>query len=149
MSSAPSSSSRTCASASSGVYFGAKRRLTVIVQRSGTTLCLPCTPPSMPTTWNDSRNCSPSTSTVSVSCSAMRASTSDAEWMALLPIHGRAACARSPSKPALATSTPWHPASTQPSVGSSRIAKSAASSSGCSRITMPSPLNWSRTSSAS
>ena len=42
MSSAPSSSSRTCASASSGVYFGAKRRFTVMVQRSGTTLCLPC-----------------------------------------------------------------------------------------------------------
>ena len=32
----------------------------------------------MPTTWNDSRNCSPSTSTVSVWCSAMRISSSDA-----------------------------------------------------------------------
>ena len=53
--------------------------------------------------------------------------------MALLPIHGRAVWARSPSKPALATSTPWHPASTQPSVGSSSTAKSPASSSGCSR----------------
>ncbi len=86
---------------------------------------------------------------MSVSCSARRASTSDAVWMALLPIHGRAACARSPSNPAFATSTPWQPASTHPSVGSSNTAKSAASSSGCSRITMPSPLNSSRTSSAS
>ena len=42
----------------------------------------------------------------------------------------RPRAARSPSKPALATSTPWHPASTQPSVGSSRTAKSPASSSG-------------------
>ena len=48
MSSASSSSSRTCASASSAVYAGAKRRLTRIVQRSGMTLCLSGRPPSIP-----------------------------------------------------------------------------------------------------
>ena len=61
--------------------------------------------------------------------------------MALTPIHGRAVCARSPSKRARATSTPWHPASTQPSVGSSSTANSPASSSGRVPNTVPSPLN--------
>src|SRR6185312_3247866 len=72
-SSAPSSSTRTCASASSGEYFGANRRFTVMVQRSGTTLCLSGMPPSMPTTWKASRNSSPSTSTTSVWWAARRA----------------------------------------------------------------------------
>ena len=148
-SSAPSSSARTCASASSGEYFGANRRLTMIVQRSGTTLCLSGIPPSMPTTWSASRYSSPSTSTRRSRWAARRASTSEARWMALRPIHGRAAWARSPSNPARATSTPWHPASTHPSVGSSSTAKSAASSSGRAANTCRSPLNSSATSSPS
>ena len=132
MSSAPSSSSRTCASASSGVYFGAKRRLTVMVQRSGTTLCLPCTPPSMPHDLERLAELQPvDVDGVGLVLGETARARRTREWMALLPIHGRAACARSPSNPALATSTPWQPASTQPSVGSSSTAKSAASSSGC------------------
>ena len=103
----------------------------------------------MPTTWNDSRNSSPSTSTMSVSCSARRASSSDAGGWRCCPSTDAPRAARSPSKPALATSTPWHPASTQPSVGSSRIGEVGARAARAARAnTMPSPLNSSRTSSA-
>ncbi len=117
--------------------------------RVGHDVVLPAMPPSTRTTWSDSRYSSPSTTTVSDSCAASRPSTSVARWIALRPIHGRAVWARSPSKRASKTITPWQPASTQPSVGSSSTAKSPASRSGCSAKIRRRPLNSSATSSPS
>ena len=80
---------------------------------------------------------------------AMRPSSGAARWIAFAPIHGRAECARAPSNVARTWIVPWQPASTHPPVGSSRIARSPATSSGRSANRRRSPLCSSATSSPS
>ena len=83
------------------------------------------------------------------SYAASRASTAPAAWIALTPSQDRALCARRPVVRTSARRVPWQPASTSPEVGSSRIARSAASHSGRVRATRPSPLRVASTSSLS
>ena len=80
---------------------------------------------------------------------ASRASTGAAACTALTPSQERALCARRPRVVISARSVPWQPASTLPEVGSSRIARSAASQSGLLRATRPRPFLTASTSSLS
>ena len=118
---------------------GANRRPTTSVQRSGTTLCFGDAA-------LDAHHLErlavlePVDVTTSASCAARRASTAAARWIALRPIHGRAAWA-APDEPRLEHDHPWQPASTHPSVGSSNTAKSPARRSGRASNTCRSPLN--------
>jgi hypothetical protein len=69
--------------------------------------------------------------------------------MALTPSQDRAEWARRPSVRTWTRSVPWQPASTRPYVGSSRIAKSAASQSGWLSLILRRPLRSLSTSSQS
>jgi len=75
--------------------------------------------------------------------------TGAAACTALTPSHERALCARRPRVVISARRVPWQPASTLPDVGSSRIARSAASQSGLVRATRPRPFLVASTSSLS
>ncbi len=70
-------------------------------------------------------------------------------WIALRPIQDLALCARSPRALISARSVPWQPPSTTPSVGSSKIAKSALSQSGACLLSRSRPLRSDSTSSQS
>ena len=69
--------------------------------------------------------------------------------MALTPIQDLAECARRPATLIAARRVPWQPPSMAADVGSSKIAKSPASSSGLVRASRPSPLRAASTSSQS
>ena len=69
--------------------------------------------------------------------------------MAFTPVHERAEWARSPRVVTSTRSVPWQPASTTPSDGSIKIAKSACSSSGWLFESSSRPLRSASTSSHS
>ena len=93
-------------------------------------MTLPATPPLIRTALSPSRKSQPSMSTVRASIRRQPPQHSPAPWMALTPSQDRAECARLPVARDVTRMVPWQPASTTPYVGSSRIAKSAASRSG-------------------
>ncbi len=88
-------------------------------------------------------------STTLGSYSASLRSGSASAWIALVPIHARAVCARTPASRISARSVPWQPASIAALDGSPTTARSPRSHSGSSRSTRPSPLRAASTSSQS
>ena len=121
--------------------------MTVTTHSSGTTF--PATPPPIATAFSPSWYRSPSTSGCRGSYPRSTSSTVAAEWIAFDPRHDRAVCARWPRTVTVARSVPWQPPSIPAEVGSSKIAKSPASSSGLTLLSRPSPLRSASTSSQS